>query len=82
LDSEGEALPSKRCKTSLPREASFPEVIVVTDEDGDLRYLEDVDEDVLMHSPEPPIGADPRNYDPTLEPAPTAVPPEQHASSS
>jgi hypothetical protein len=25
---------------------------------------------------------DPRNYDPTLEPAPAAVPPEQHASSS
>jgi hypothetical protein len=25
---------------------------------------------------------DPRNYDPTLEPAPAAVPPGQHASSS
>jgi hypothetical protein len=25
---------------------------------------------------------DPRNYDPSLEPAPAAVPPEQHASSS
>jgi hypothetical protein len=55
---------------------------VVTDEDGDLRYPADVDEDVLMHSPEPPIGADPRNYNPALEPAPAAVPPEQHTSSS
>jgi hypothetical protein len=59
---------------------SSPEVIVVTDED--LRYLEDTDEDVSMPSPDPPIGVDPRNYDPTLEPAPAAVPPEQHASSS
>jgi hypothetical protein len=35
-----------------------------------------------MPSPDPPIGADPRNYSLTLEPAPAAVPPEQHASSS
>jgi hypothetical protein len=52
------------------------------DEDGDLRYPEDADEDVSMPSPDPPIGVDPRNYDPTLEPAPAAVPPEQHTSSS
>jgi hypothetical protein len=81
-DSEAEALPSKRRKTSLPCEASSPEVIVVTDEDGDLRYPEDVDEDVSMPSPDPPIGVDPRNYNPTLEPAPAAVPPEQYTSSS
>jgi hypothetical protein len=81
-DSEEDAPSPKRCKTSLPREASSPEVIVVTDEDGDLRYPEDVDGDVPMHSPDPPIRVDPRNYDPTLEPAPAAVPPEQHASSS
>jgi hypothetical protein len=81
-DSEEDAPSSKRRKTSLPREASSPEVIVVTDEDGDLRYPEDVDGDMPMHSPDPHIGVDPRNYDPTLEPAPAAVPPEQHASSS
>jgi hypothetical protein len=74
--------PLKRHKTSPPREASSPEVIVVTDEDGDLGYPEDADEDVSMHSPDPPIGVDPRNYNPTLEPAPAAVLPEQHASSS
>jgi hypothetical protein len=81
-DSEEDAPPSKRCKTSLHCEAPSPEVIVVTDEDGDLRYPEDADGDVPMHSLDPPIGVDPRNYDPTLEPAPAAVPPEQHASSS
>ncbi|KAJ7353268.1 hypothetical protein DFH08DRAFT_804837 [Mycena albidolilacea] len=80
--SEDDALPPKRHKTSPPHEAPSPEVIVVTDEDGDLRYPEDADGDVSMHSPDPPIRADPRNYDPTLEPAPAAVPPEQHASSS
>jgi hypothetical protein len=35
-----------------------------------------------MSSPNPPIGVDPCNYNPTLEPAPVAVPPEQHTSSS
>jgi hypothetical protein len=35
-----------------------------------------------MPSPDPPIGVDPCNYNPTLEPAPAAVPPEQHTSSS
>jgi hypothetical protein len=81
-DSEEDAPPLKRRKTSLPREAPSPEVIVVTDEDGDLRYPEDADGDVHMHSPDLPIGVDPRNYDPSLEPAPVAVPPEQHTSSS
>jgi hypothetical protein len=63
-------------------------VIVVMDQEttpvevGDLRYLEGADEDVSMSSPDPPIRLDPRNYNPTLEPAPTAVPPEQHTSSS
>jgi hypothetical protein len=63
-------------------------VIIVTDEEvmsvevGDLQYPEGADEDMSMSSPDTPIGADPCNYDPTLEPAPAAVPPEQHASSS
>jgi hypothetical protein len=57
-------------------------VIIVTDEEvmsvevGDLRYPEGVDEDVSMSSPDTPIGVDPHNYNPTLEPAPAAVPPE------
>jgi hypothetical protein len=60
----------------------------VTDEEvmsvevGDLRYPEGADEDVSMPSPDLSIGADPRNYNPILEPAPAAVSPEQHASSS
>jgi hypothetical protein len=63
-------------------------VIIVTDEEvmsvevGDLRYPEGADEDVSMSSPDTPIGVDPRNYDPTLEPTPATVPPEQHTSSS
>jgi hypothetical protein len=83
-----DAPPSKRRKAFPPREESSPEVIIVTDEEamsmevGDLRYLEGADEDVSMPSPDPPIGVDPRNYDPTLEPAPAVVPPEQHTSSS
>lgn len=40
------------------------------------------DKDVRVSSPEPSIAADPRNYDPELEPAPDAVPLEQQASSS
>jgi hypothetical protein len=35
-----------------------------------------------MSSPDPPIGADTRNYNPSLEPAPAAIHPEQQASSS
>jgi hypothetical protein len=81
-DSEDDAPPLKRHKASHPREASSPEVIVVTDEETgpaevrDLRYPEGVDKDVSMSLP------DPHNYDPTLEPPPAAVPPEQHTSSS
>jgi hypothetical protein len=87
-DSEDDAPSSKRRKASHPREAASPEVIVVTEEEAvsvevrDLQYPEGIDEDVSMPSPDPPIGVDPRNYNPTLEPAPVAVPPEQHASSS
>jgi hypothetical protein len=87
-DSEDDAPPLKRRKMSPPREASSPEVIAVTDEEatsvevGDLRYPEGADEDVSLSSPDPPIRVDPYSYDPALEPAPAAVPPEQHASSS
>jgi hypothetical protein len=35
-----------------------------------------------MSSPEPPLVADKQNYNPGLEPAPAAVPPEQQVSSS
>jgi hypothetical protein len=63
-------------------------VIVVTNEEamsmevGDLRHPEGAVKDVSIPSPDPPIGVDPRNYNPTLEPAPAAVPLEQHTSSS
>jgi hypothetical protein len=59
----------------------------VTDEEplfvevGDLQYPEGADEDMAMPSPDPPVRVDPRNYNPTLESAPAAVTPEQHASS-
>jgi hypothetical protein len=48
----------------------------------DPRNFDYEDEDVRMSSPETPIAANPRNYDPELEPAPAAVPVEQQASSS
>jgi hypothetical protein len=63
-------------------------MVEVTDEDevpataDDLRNYDFDDGDAPMSSPEPPIAADPRNYDPELEPAPGAVPVEQQASSS
>jgi hypothetical protein len=65
-----------------------PEVVEVTDEDDtpvaadDPRNYDFKDEDVQMSSPEPPIAADPHNYDPELEPAPDTVPVEQQVLSS
>jgi hypothetical protein len=62
-------------------------VVEVTDEDDapatadDPQNYDFEDEDVQMSSPEPLVVADARNYDPELEPAPPAVPPEQQASS-
>jgi hypothetical protein len=63
-------------------------MVEVTDENDapatadDARNYDFNDEDVQMSSPEHPIAADPRNYDPELEPVPDAVPLEQQASSS
>jgi hypothetical protein len=63
-------------------------MIEVTDEDDTFATADDPrnydleEEDARMSSPELPLAADERNYDPGLEPAPAAVPPEQQASSS
>jgi hypothetical protein len=63
-------------------------VVEVIDEDDapvaadNPRNYDFKDEDVQTSSLEPSIAADPRNYDPELEPAPAVVPVEQQASSS
>jgi hypothetical protein len=63
-------------------------VIEVTDEDDASTAADDPqnynfdDEDAQTSSPEPSIAADPRNYDPELEPTLAVVPVEQQASSS
>jgi hypothetical protein len=55
----------------------------VTDEDDTFATADDLEEeDTQMSSPEPPLAADKHNFDPELEPAPAAVPPERQASSS
>ncbi|KAJ7305494.1 hypothetical protein DFH08DRAFT_976239 [Mycena albidolilacea] len=77
--SESKAPTPKRRNTSRPRNphrTHRPEVVKVTDEDdaptatNDLWNYDFEDEDGRMSSPEPPIVADPHNYDPELEPAP------------
>jgi hypothetical protein len=63
-------------------------MIEVTDEDDAPAATDDPqnygfkDADVQGSSPEPPIAADPHNYDLESEPVPDAVPVEQQASSS
>jgi hypothetical protein len=63
-------------------------VVEVTNEDGtpttadDPRNYDFKNEDVRTSSPEPPIAADPHNYNPELEPALDIVPVEQQVLSS
>jgi hypothetical protein len=63
-------------------------MVEVTDEDDAPEATDDSqnhgfeDEGVQGSSPEPPIAADPCNYDLESEPVPDAVPVEQQASSS
>ncbi|KAJ7825740.1 hypothetical protein B0H14DRAFT_3468244 [Mycena olivaceomarginata] len=75
--SESETPAPKRRKMSgpwNPRHVSRPEVVEVTNEDdtpataNDPRNYDFDEEDVQMSSPEPPIVADVRNYNPRLAP--------------